>query len=310
MKNYEHENATRYRSMAGRVVDTKAAAKDGNSDCEDFSSRGFLEEAIPRLRFDRERPTALELGTGVGPGALFLAAHGFGVHAMDLIPEAISQARRTASQRGLDVTFEVMDVTRIPHAGPSYDLIVDSYCLQGIALDADREAVFSAVKARLAPRGYYVVSTATYEPRRHHQDRQAVDRVTGRKLDGFDDDCLYDPHTDLCYWPYDGEAEIDGAITVDGARFFPARRYRNGPRLRKEVESYGFEVLLQSGEWGENLIAVHRGSGTGLHLRSSIRRHVLDVTVREVKNRNACRDQKELLDLIDEEVAATRADRS
>ena len=30
-----------------------------------------------------------------------------------------------------------MDVTRID----GYDLIVDSYCLQGIVLDADREAV-------------------------------------------------------------------------------------------------------------------------------------------------------------------------
>ena len=269
MKNYEHENATRYRSMAGRVVDTKAAAKDGNSDCEDFSSRGFLEEAIPRLRFDRERPTALELGTGVGPGALFLAAHGLCVHAMDLIPEAIAQARRTASERGLDVTFEVMDVTRIPHDGPAYDLIVDSYCLQGIALDADREAVFRAVKARLAARGYYLVSSAVYEAHRHHPERHVVDRATGRKFDGFDEHCLYDPHTDLCYWPYDGEAEIDGAITVDGERFFPARRYRNGPRLRKEIESYGFDALLQTGEWGENLIAVHRGSEIGLSSTAS-----------------------------------------
>ena len=266
MKNYEHENATRYRSVAGRVVDTRAAAKDGNSDGEDFSSRGFLVEAIPRLRFDRQRATALELGTGVGPGALFLAAHGFVVHAMDLIPEAIAQARRTAPERGLNVRFEVMDVTRIPDNGPAYDLIVDSYCLQGIALDADRDAVFRAVKARLAPRGYYLVSTAMYEAHRHHRERHVVDRATGRGFDGFDDDCLYDPDTDLCYWPYDGEAEIDGAITVGGARFFPARRYRNGPRLRKEVESYGFEVLLQSGEWGENLVAVHCDRGVRLYL--------------------------------------------
>lgn len=309
MKNYQHENAARYRMVDGRVVDTRAAANDRASDDEGFSSRGFLEEVIPRLRFDRQRPTALELGTGVGPGALFLAAHGFCVHAMDLVPEAIAQARRTASERGLDVTFEVMDVTRIPDDGPAYDLIVDSYCLQGIALDADREAVFRAVKARLAPGGYYLVSTAMYEAHRHHPERHVMDRATGRRFDGFDDDCLYDPDTDLCYWPYDGEAEIDGAVTLGGARFFPARRYRNGPRLRKEVESYGFEVLLQSGEWGENLIAVHRGSEIGLHLRSSMRRHVLDVAVQQVKSRNACRDQKELLDLIDEEVAATRADR-
>ncbi len=87
----------------------------------------------------------------------------------------------------MDVRFEVMDVTRIPRHGPGYDLIVDSYCLQGIVLD---------------------------------EDRQVVDRRTGRVFDGYDDDCLYDRDADLCYWPYDGEAGIDGAITVDGARFF------------------------------------------------------------------------------------------
>ena len=193
--------------------------------------RGFLEEAIPRLRLDRYRPTALELGTGVGPGAFFLAARGFRVHAIDLIPEAITQAQLVASKRGMDVRFEVMDVTRIPRHGPGYDLIVDSYCLQGIVVD---------------------------------EDRQVVDRRTGRVFDGYDDDCLYDRDTDLCYWPYDGDVEIDGAITVNGARFFPARRYRNASRLRHEVASYGFEVLDQSGEWGENLVAVHRGSGVQL----------------------------------------------
>ena len=182
MKNYLYENATRYQQVGHRVVDSRAEAKHGAADREDFSSRGFLEGVIPPLRFDRERPAALELGTGVGPGAFFLAAHGFRVHAIDLIPEAICQARRTASERGLDVDFEVMDVTRIPHAGPAYDLIVDSYCLQGIVLDQDREAVFRAVKARLDPRGYCLVSTAMYEAARHRPDRQVVDRGNGPRV--------------------------------------------------------------------------------------------------------------------------------
>ena len=264
MKNYLRENSARYQKVGDRVVDVGARTKYGGTDDAEFSSRGFLEAVIPRLRFGREQPTALELGTGVGPGALFLAAHGFQVHGIDLIPEAIAQAGRNASARGVDATFEVMDVTRVPHAGPAYDLVVDSYCLQGIALDADREAVFRAVKARLGPRGCYLVSSAMYESTRHHADRQVVDRTTGRAFDGYDEDCLYDADTDLCYWPYDGDVEIDGAITVDGARFFPARRYRNGPRLLKEVESYGFEVLLQTGEWGQNLVAVHRDSGIRL----------------------------------------------
>jgi len=42
----------------------------------------------------------------------------------------------------------------------------------------------------------------------------------------------------------------------------------------------------------------------------AVRRRVLDLTVREIKGRNARFDQQEILDLIDEEVDAARADRT
>jgi hypothetical protein len=41
----------------------------------------------------------------------------------------------------------------------------------------------------------------------------------------------------------------------------------------------------------------------------AVRRRVLDLTVREIKDRNARYDQQEIADLIDEEVAAARAGR-
>ena len=243
----------------------------GGTDYAAFSSRGFLEEVIPRLRLDHGQRRTLELGTGVGPAAIWLAERGFEVHAVDLIPEAIDQARRIAMERSLDVRFAVMDVTRMPHHGPGYDLIVDSYCLQGIALDQDREAVFGAVKARLNRQGYYLVSSAMYDPSRHRSDQQVADRRTGRVFDRYDETGLYDRDTDLYYKPYDqlgtNRAEIDEAITVNGARFFPFRRYRTGEGLRREVEAYDLNVLYQSCELGENLIAVHRGSGTSLSSR-------------------------------------------
>ena len=116
MRNYLRENMERYRRMARSGAPAEYA---------EFSSRGFLDDAIPRLRLHRERPRVLELGTGTGPGAIHLAERGFAVHAVDLIPEAIAQARRAAAARGFDVRFEVMDITRIPRHGPLYDLIVD-----------------------------------------------------------------------------------------------------------------------------------------------------------------------------------------
>ena len=42
----------------------------------------------------------------------------------------------------------------------------------------------------------------------------------------------------------------------------------------------------------------------------AVRRRVLDLTVEQVKDRNAGYDQREILDLIDDEVAAGRAGRS
>jgi hypothetical protein len=44
-------------------------------------------------------------------------------------------------------------------------------------------------------------------------------------------------------------------------------------------------------------------------VEEAVRRRVLDLTVEQVKNRNAGRDQQEILDLIDDEVDAARAGR-
>ena len=234
MKNYVRENIERYRRMAGTGVP---------AGYDEFSSRGFLDEVIPRLARHRERPRVLELGTGIGPGAVYLAERGCAVHAVDVIPEAIARARRIAAERGVDVCFELMDVTRLPGHGPAYDLIVDSYCLQGIVLDADRAAVFGAVGARLHPRGCYLVSSAMYAAARHRPDRQVVDARTGRVFDRYDEAGLFDPASDIYYQPQDGSdgyERIDGSIRVNGARYSPFRRYRTGPRLRAELESHGF----------------------------------------------------------------------
>ena len=42
----------------------------------------------------------------------------------------------------------------------------------------------------------------------------------------------------------------------------------------------------------------------------AVRRRVLDLTVRQIKDRNAQQDQQAILDLIDEEVDAARAGRT
>ncbi len=47
-----------------------------------------------------------------------------------------------------------------------------------------------------------------------------------------------------------------------------------------------------------------------LFVDEAVRRRVLDLTVRGIKDRNAGHDQQQILDVIDEEVDAARAGRS
>jgi len=232
----------------------------GNPDgFEQFSSRPFLEQVLPGLTFNVERPRALELGCGTGPGACFFAERGFEVDAVDLIPTAIDIARRIATERNLEVHYEVMDVTLLPHSGVQYDLIVDSYCLQGIVMDTDRKSVFYAVCARLKPSGYYLVSTAMYDAGRHHPEDAVTDPVSGVVYHRYDNECLFNPENSVYCEPVsNAERGYEGRIAIAGRWYLPTRRYRTAPGLRAELETEGFNVILQSGQFGENVVCQWR----------------------------------------------------
>jgi 2-polyprenyl-3-methyl-5-hydroxy-6-metoxy-1,4-benzoquinol methylase len=97
---------------------------------------------------------------------------------MDLIPAAIELARVFAAERGLEVNYAVQDIVELPVQGKQYDLIVDSYCLQCIVFDQDRQKVFAAVRGRLKAGGYYLVSTAMFDKLRFRARELVIDQDT------------------------------------------------------------------------------------------------------------------------------------
>jgi SAM-dependent methyltransferase len=184
------------------------------------------------------------------------------VDGIELIPAAVRVAREIARDRHLDIHYQVMDVTELPHAGIQYDLIVDSYCLQSIVLDADRGKVFAAVRARLRPCGYYLISTAMYAPHRHHPGCRIVDAASGNVFHRYDEHDLYDPDTEIVYSPVsqvwldqlEGLAQyVQGRVSINGQPYLPHRRHRTAQSLRAELEAQGFSVLVQTGEYGQNV---------------------------------------------------------
>jgi SAM-dependent methyltransferase len=183
---------------------------------------------MPRLDLPSATSLAVfEYGCGTGPAACYLAARGCQVDAIDLIPEAIAIARKMAGARGVHVNFSVADICDLARepATRQYDLVLDSYCLQSIVTDEDRAAVFAAVRARLKPEGYYVVSTALRGPGREEEP-------------GF----RYDPSTGIYYREVPDGTDADHLVQFDHRCYIPHRRHLTRDALLNELSGAGFDV--------------------------------------------------------------------
>lgn len=87
----------------------------------------FLQE-IFQLGFWRIQPgKALDIATGKGRNAFFLAENGFSVEAIDISEVALKEARFKAEERGLAVTFRQADLETIELPEAAYDMILDFY---------------------------------------------------------------------------------------------------------------------------------------------------------------------------------------
>ena len=188
-------------------------------------------------------------------GACFLAQRGFRVDAIDLIPAAIEIARKVAAERRLDINYQVQDVCDLPLEGDQYNLIVDSYCLQAIVFDEERARMFAAVKARLRPGGYYLVSTAMFDKERFREDETVTDERTGTVYHRYGERGLIDAKTGIAYVELEESPDrYQRAAEIAGVWHLPSRRHHRPPALRAELEAAGFTVLYQDEEYGEHLI--------------------------------------------------------
>lgn len=217
----------------------------GGEGYDNFSSRAFLETVLPRLEFPVSEPTALEYGCGTGPGACFLAERGFRVDAIDLIPDAIAMAKQIAAERNLNIDFAVGDVCEFPEHGKKYDLVVDSYCLQCIVFDEERKRLFSGVRSRLKPNGYYLVSTAILD-REHEEmigDERVRDSNTGVVYNRYGSG-LIDMKTGVALRRFRQDPEeFPDAVRIAEQWYLPERRHLRPGALRAELESAGFKIV-------------------------------------------------------------------
>jgi SAM-dependent methyltransferase len=97
---------------------------------------------------------ALDLGSGEGGDAVWLAEHGWDVTAVDFSEVAISRARSLAEGRGLRVRWILADLVSFEPEHGAFDLAVMLYI--HIA-PSDRRAVLGRASDALAPGGTVLV---------------------------------------------------------------------------------------------------------------------------------------------------------
>ncbi|MPZ76094.1 MAG: methyltransferase domain-containing protein, partial [Deltaproteobacteria bacterium] len=90
----------------------------------------FLREILDRNGWQIPPGLALDMATGNGRNALFLAERGFTVIGIDVSSIALEEARRRAAEKFLQITWRRADLEQMQLPHEAYDLIVNFNYLQ------------------------------------------------------------------------------------------------------------------------------------------------------------------------------------
>lgn len=134
---------------------------------------GGLERSIVELVEPRGDELALDVGTGTGPLAFALAPHVRSVVGVDLVPELLERGRAYAERRHENVELVEGDVTRLPFASASFDLV----CERAVLHHTARPELMLAEMARVTRSGGRLLVVDQLAP---------MDPLTAIELDRFE----------------------------------------------------------------------------------------------------------------------------
>lgn len=103
-----------------------------------------------------EKGPALDIGTGSGDNAIYLAQHGFACYGIDISEAAIRRAIEKTAQAGVTCEFMVGNATELPYADNMLTLVFDRGCFHSIPLQK-RKAFMESVHRVLKLGGKYLL---------------------------------------------------------------------------------------------------------------------------------------------------------
>lgn len=102
---------------------------------ERFKKRGFVLGKEPNVFLKKKihlfpKGKALDLASGEGRNAVFLAQKGFEVDALDISKEGLKKAIKLAREKGVKINFIRVDLDQYDIGREKYDLIINFYFLK------------------------------------------------------------------------------------------------------------------------------------------------------------------------------------
>src|SRR5574341_658707 len=85
----------------------------------------FLKEVLLCGSWPIGRGRALDIATGKGRNAIFLAEQGFDVAAIDVSSVALDEARKRAAGKSLSISWQQADLEQIELPAAAYDLVAN-----------------------------------------------------------------------------------------------------------------------------------------------------------------------------------------
>ncbi|HEY3061989.1 MAG TPA: class I SAM-dependent methyltransferase [Chloroflexota bacterium] len=132
----------------------------------DFTPPAWLVELGPRIAPSRPDALALDLASGPGRNALFLARLGYRVDAWDISDVALDLLRRQLDG-SLSVVARQVDLEHVTLPLEAYDLVLDAHYL-------DR-ALLPGLARALRPGGMLVIHTFLQPPGGHYNPAYALE---------------------------------------------------------------------------------------------------------------------------------------
>jgi cyclopropane fatty-acyl-phospholipid synthase-like methyltransferase len=134
---------------------------------------------------DRVTSPVLDAGCGTGEHALFFAARGHRVTGIDFVEQAIRRARGKATERGLEVEFQVKDATKLSDWDRRFASVIDCGLFHCFS-DDDRRRYVRGLTTVLEPGGrLFLLCFSNAEPGEEGPRRVSREELNDAFTDGW-----------------------------------------------------------------------------------------------------------------------------